>query len=229
MKQSEWQQVLADLGDIEDFKRYEKALAKLASVTDKSLVPDLYRLLWNRDWGVQEAAACSLVGLEGAKALSAFLDAIERASQEGHDCDGLWTCTAIVLEQHRQEATPMLLAILDQPITNAKRANVLWALGYVSSDVPVDVVLAALEDESPEVRVAAAVSLEGFPGSHLVVDRLIGLLDDHDEEVRAAAVSTLGHLGNRRAVPALLEAQRDSSERVRTHATHALKQLGVKP
>src|SRR5512132_2086086 len=58
------------------------------------------------------------------------------------------------------------------------------------------------------------------------LDALIAALKDTDAGVRRQVASTLGELGNRRAVPALVAALKDTDVDVRAHVVEALGELG---
>ena len=66
----------------------------------------------------------------------------------------------------------------------------------------VDALIQLLNDEDPNVRAVAAISL-GRTGndSDVVVDHLIALLGDKDRIVRQGACLSLGHLKAEKAVP----------------------------
>lgn len=58
------------------------------------------------------------------------------------------------------------------------------------------------------------------------VDEIAPVLDSSESEMRMAAASALGHLGEPRAVPALVEALSDPDPRVRTRVARACGTLG---
>ena len=62
--------------------------------------------------------------------------------------------------------------------------------------------LAALKDESPSVRAAAAKAL-GALGDPAAVPALFDLLKDKKESVRASAAAALGKMKSPRAIKAL--------------------------
>ncbi|MFN0182011.1 MAG: HEAT repeat domain-containing protein [Gemmatimonadales bacterium] len=88
----------------------------------------------------------------------------------------------------------------------------------------VPALIAALKDQSPEVRRAAAQSL-GNLEDRRATNGLIGLLDDEDTHVRMAAVEALGQLEDRQSVPALVARMSDPSKEIRREAMQALAQM----
>jgi HEAT repeat protein len=84
--------------------------------------------------------------------------------------------------------------------------------------------IAALGDEDPFVREAAATALGeiGEPA----VEPLIAALGDEDRNVRSAAAKALGRLGNARAVEPLIAALGDEARDVRSAAAGALGRFG---
>jgi HEAT repeat protein len=85
------------------------------------------------------------------------------------------------------------------------------------------VVVAGLADVDPQVIETAAWSAgERERGTDAVIARLVDLTTGHDDAlVREAAVAALGAIGDRRGLPAILEATRDKAT-VRRRAVLAL-------
>lgn len=114
----------------------------------------------------------------------------------------------------------------DRPdVGNGKRLDALAGVLRAEDRRLIDAdLLAALSDDSPEVRAAAvrAVARIGAPesGTHLVAR-----LDDPDPVVRAAAAFGLGLLGRAEAVPALISAFDDGDPEVRARTVQALGAL----
>jgi HEAT repeat protein len=92
----------------------------------------------------------------------------------------------------------------------------------LSAEDLVPAVLAAVEDPDPAVVEAAAWALgEAGEKATAAVDRLVTLAGDGPELCREAAVATLGAIGDRRALPAVLAALEDRPA-VRRRAAVAL-------
>ena len=64
--------------------------------------------------------------------------------------------------------------------------------------------------------------LDGSPSSDLLLQILLGALKDKDKGVREKAASMLGELGDRSAVPALIEALTDEYQYVRLSSAESL-------
>lgn len=90
-----------------------------------------------------------------------------------------------------------------------------------------------LNDPADEVRLEAALAIEGFAAhkrfadrASLVISRVIPLLQDPIERVRQAALVTLGQQGSHDAHRAIATALSDASPTVRATAVNTLTQLG---
>lgn len=107
------------------------------------------------------------------------------------------------------------------------RTEAAEALGLLDDRriVVVGPLIAALHDESHDVRQAAATALWKL-GDSIAVPPLLAALQDEDKWVRRAAVGALGKLGHSRAVEPLTAALQDRDHNVRQTAALALGQLG---
>lgn len=110
----------------------------------------------------------------------------------------------------------------------------------------IDALIEAVEtDDSAAVRAAAVDSLDAIGieavldclatvaafereggADWVAVDEVAAVLDSPDSEMRMAAASALGHLGEPRAVPALITALSDPDPRVRARVARACGTLG---
>ncbi len=214
---------LVDALRSDDIDRAVDAAQTLAEIADATHIPALYQLLQDHDFFVREAAADPLARLEGARALPRLFQALRRGRQDGHDNDGLTALTADVIEQHQDDALPVLLAMHRSP-SSEERAEAAWALGFVASDLACEALLHAVRDESTAVRSAAIGSLSSCK-TGTTREILIQALTDPDEEVRVNAAASLGYLGDQQAVPALQAALHDPEPQVRAFAAYALERL----
>jgi HEAT repeat protein len=84
-----------------------------------------------------------------------------------------------------------------------------------------------LDTESDlEVRLAAIGSLSSFNEYPEVVEKLISLLVDANDQVLIEVISSLGYLGDKRALAPIKEVrQRTSNSRVQEFAKAAIKRL----
>jgi HEAT repeat protein len=122
-----------------------------------------------------------------------------------------------------------LVSALDE--TSGTRQAASIALGEIGGRKAVEALLGVLRvGGDPDVQVVAANSL-GMIGSSRALESLIRIMGDrrHEAAVRGSAAEALGHLRDRRAVPALiLAAFEDESAEVRYWATFALGEVGDK-
>ena len=95
----------------------------------------------------------------------------------------------------------------------------------VRQDV-VQALVAALKDESPEVRAQAMHALMQVK-SPALVEPMLAALSDGNADVRQAAAQSLGELGDARAIAGLSGLLADANAEVRQQAVFALGQLGA--
>ena len=227
MSKLNWSQLIHDLRG-EDVERSVNACQKIDEVADESDIPELYSLLNDKSFFIREAVASPLSRLEGAKALPHLFQAYKRGFQDGHDNDGLTATITDLLEEKAEEIAPLLLEMLHSTDSET-RANAAWALGFTASQIKPQILLDLLESENnQEVRLAIIGSLSSFTGSSEVADKLISLLNEKDEQVRINVISSLGYLGNKKAVVALKEILKETmSDRIQEFTKYALKNLGA--
>jgi len=92
----------------------------------------------------------------------------------------------------------------------------------------VDAVIAALRDESEDVRLQAARVLRvGGPSGERAIRPLLERLTDNNVSVRLGAAQALARVASHRdAIPALIGGLRDGRESVREGVAHALRFIG---
>ena len=225
MSDAKWDRVLIDLRNGDDMERAIAACETLERISDRSRIPDLYELLEDPSFFVREAAAVPLAQLEGLRALPVLFRALTRGEAEGHDNDGLASTVVELLEEHAVAAGPMLLAMLDSANCE-ERAHAAWGLGFTAEHVPVEPLLRALRhDPDPRTRGCAAGSLPSFPSARRVYEALVEALTDTDEYVRVDAISSLGYLGDPRAIEVLRSLASTASPSECRMIDHALKTL----
>jgi HEAT repeat protein len=104
-----------------------------------------------------------------------------------------------------RRAVPRLLELTRDPNWFV-RVAALNGLGYIDPTFPAEPALAALGDDEPLVRQAAALNM-GDSRDPVAVDLLVeALLHDPDWAVREAAAEALGEIGDPRAADALRRA-----------------------
>jgi HEAT repeat protein len=120
----------------------------------------------------------------------------------------------------------LLIALKDQKVTlRDVAARSLRFFSHKESLQPL--IAAALEDESPVVRVAAIQVLQ-YVGDESAVGPLITMLRNQGEtlSLRTLAAEVLGHLRAGQAVSVLIEALTDDSEEMRFYAAFSLGLIG---
>jgi HEAT repeat protein len=133
---------------------------------------------------------------------------------------------ALKLAQHATGSIPRLVDRLRRNYLPKDASLILSRIGAPA----VPALLAALDEESDDLRVWAAWSLggmdEGVAGD-AAIDALLAALKNHDDLLRAAAAHALGRMGSpaARAIEALEAARGDSVLLVRRQVTTALNRL----
>ncbi len=96
----------------------------------------------------------------------------------------------------------------------------------VTATPALDQLLADLQDERPEVRLAAVLKLGDMQDASAVEPLMALLQSDPAPEVRAEAARVLGEFQDARVIPVLVEALRDEDLRVPSSAAGALVRIG---
>lgn len=193
-----------------------------AKLGDTAAVPLLVRLLRDRDPAVRREAIRSLGELRAAEAVPDIAAAIEAT--------GEWSNLLLLMALIRigpagAPAIGTLLAAAD-----ARSPAMIKGLLQVTSRIGVAAApglirsLAAHDD--PEVRVDAVRILGAIAPDARSVDACLAAMDDAEWPVRAIAASSLGRLGDGRALPRLARAMGDPAYWVRHHVAEAMASLG---
>ena len=165
----------------------ESAARALGVIRDKRAVDGLIGALRDRDGAVKTVAAEALGRIGDPKAIKGVMALFKDSSK-------LVRVSATIALTQIGEATvePLIEGLKDENFQ--VRLHSVQALGGITSDYPTG--RSWLQDSRP------------VPG-------LIALLKDKDRAVREDAAIALGMIGDRSAVPALIEAMQDGSVRVR--------------
>ncbi len=120
------------------------------------------------------------------------------------------------LDHHSQES---LERVVDELSDEDLQSAADWVAAKAFADV--------LDDEQPELRMAAATGL-GRVGDPSVTKALVARLSDSDARVRARSATACGRIGDPRAVEGLERLlQRDPNIDVRKAAAEALGEIGT--
>lgn len=131
------------------------------------------------------------------------------------------------LVQRGEAAIDALHDILGTSPSAGARENAVWALGRIVAPRSHPALRAALDDEAPAVKMAAARMI-GLAQDTDAEARLSTLLHDADAGVRRQAATALGQLGAVAAGEALLAASAHPADRFEEHAlVYAAIQLGA--
>ncbi len=120
-----------------------------------------------------------------------------------------------------EEALDAVRVLLDSPDVDAR----WWAVRVIASAPPsqAESLLPLLEDESTEVRQAAALGLASHPHEK-AIGSLVHALSDDDSLVSSLACAALVKIG-KAAVPSLLEFPTDTPKTARINAMRALAEI----
>lgn len=135
------------------------------------------------------------------------------------------------LSQRSDEALPYLLALLESDDPEARRL-VLYVLGkWDIARAPVlEAVFDRLEDEHPDVRAMAVLSISRLgPDAAAAAEKLVELLADDQEQprIRAGAAMALSELGKagRQGVPEMIQALSSPHLQLRQMAETSLRDV----
>lgn len=205
---------IRQLGTLRDFDALEAVLEEQARSTterppwlldayDRLGLVDKYveRLRSARRWR-DRAFAAELLGRVGnAKAVAPLLDTVSATRAEDADV------REIALRALARIADPRAV----EPLVQALRSSRAWLTPRIADilarhgDEAVAPMLELLDEGGRHHARAWAASVLGEVRAHRAFPSLIRALGDPDDEVRAKASGALGKLGDRRAIPYLLE------------------------
>ena len=123
---------------------------------------------------------------------------------------------------------PLFINALQTDPDRGVRLSATRALGRLADDAAIPALIVAFGDKEATVRQEAATALSSYNSPSAFDALKAALLSSGERQrfVRQYAAEALGKLGDRRAVPFLIEALRDESELVRPAVATALGQLG---
>ena len=197
------------------------AAAALGRLQDlRAVEPLATALLTDEAAEVRQESAKALRRLGDTEAVSALIQSLREDEEEDVRAE---SATALGVLGDERAIQPLLEALEEDPSALVREAAAK-ALGRIrSSSALSELDTARTEDESQDVRYAAAGALNRYTLNELI-DALLTAASADD---RATAAKILGERGNRRAIPALIEALSDHEEIVRKAALEALEQFGT--
>ncbi|MCP3998501.1 MAG: hypothetical protein GY722_26050 [bacterium] len=129
---------------------------------------------------------------------------------------------AVAAARTRHELLPWLSGLLGADPDPAVRRECAEVLGLCKADVRTELETAAT-DEAAEVREAAVTALGELDATEsLELLAGIAVAEDESKLVREAAVAALGAIGDRRAVPVLIELIAEGPPQIRRRSAAAL-------
>ncbi len=196
--------LIAALQD-EDPRLRETAASGLGLLGDARAVEALIAALEDEDWEVRLEAAGALGEIGDAGAVEPLIVALQdEASDVREEAAG---ALGEIGDARAVEALIAAIEIEDVRFETHAQKALREALGEIG-DAAVEPLIAALQDEDPQVRWVAASALGEIRDAR-AVEPLIAALQDEDSDVRKMTARALGEIGDARAVEPLLAASRN--------------------
>jgi len=218
----------------------------LGKINDRSVIPDLMKVLNEGKWDNRVAAVRALGHLRAAEAAPLLASQLERGAgllrwdaAEALRKIGPPAAPHVVgMVKSREDETrklaaealggigarefvPALLKMYEEGDAFARHGAAM-ALGHLKAVQAAQPMLAALAQDRPLRLRCAAAEAVGRIGDTRAAKCLLAMLEDKEGPARAAAARGLGHLGKKEAVPALVAASSDTAADVRRAAVEAL-------
>lgn len=227
-----------------DAKTRLKAVEKLASMEDPSVLDPLLTALGDADPAVRQLAVVTLGKLKDERAANPLVKALHdrdatvreaaaEALREIGDKRAMEPLVAALKDDSggvRWRAANALEALGWSPANDNQKAWQLVALGKLEKAAAlgtsaIDPLIACLKTSVYYKRMQAVEALSWISDAR-VLKPISDALRDEDNNVRAKAVEALASLGDNRAVEPLISVLRDKDTRVRATAVDALSKLG---
>ncbi len=167
-----------------------------------------------------QAAAAEALGALGGAAVDTLLDALRVQDASTRRA----TVRALARVADPRIIEPLCLLLKSEP-DDWVRTNVATTLGKLKDKRALDPLRAALKDNHPGVRDAAAEALHALGAAESIED-LAARLKDPDSDVRQRAAETLGRLRKTEGVGPLLAALKHPDAKTRIGAAAALGCIG---
>ncbi len=129
------------------------------------------------------------------------------------------------LSKRESEVIPGLAELLRTSNSAEARRNAVWTLTRIRGAAAREAVRTALEDKEESIRHAAAHSVSVWRDS-TAFPQLLNLLKKDSPSLQRVASEALGRLGNKNAVPVLLDQSANQNDRILEHSlTYALIEI----
>jgi len=200
--------------------RRADACRMLGRLGCRRAIPGLVERLEDPDPVVRQRAIAALGDLRAVGALDRIVAAL--------DATAGWTDLLAIMALSRMGpgSVPRIDALLRASTSPAMTKGLLQVTAQLGLAEDPALVRAFARYDDPEVRVEAVRALGRIPADEASVDVCLAAMDDPAWPTRALAARSLGHLGDRRAIPRLERAMGDRAYWVRHHAGQALATLG---
>lgn len=229
-----------------------ETLSRVSSPEVEKLLTDTF---WKNQVVVQRSIIAVLARIAGPGAVGFFMDILDKhndgkvlksaASFLGQKlrhapaADALFALLDHVYDDVKEAALDACVAIdgtemqkrfqlLFAGIDPLKRLMAVYALGKMDPAGNIDILKAALEDESPEIRKHALEAVASLcQNSEVWLELLVSRLRDENRDVRQTVVEIMGQCFSTAATPHLLHALHDDDDWVKVRALEVLGQHKV--
>lgn len=218
---------IAELGRSGDANAVEPLIKKLKESDEAFQIAIVQALGWLADKKATEPILAILDSSEDVKSMAMIalgslcdVQAVKPLAHRLINKNGTMNYNASqALQQLGSLAVPTLLDLIRQGNEQAK-----ITLQFIRDHQAVEMLIQALDDPEPSVRMSAAASL-GQIDDPKAIEPLIKLLSDSNESVCVSAMGALGNLKAKAAVESIANLSRDSNDYKRNVALSTLKEI----
>ena len=199
----------------------EAAAEALGKIGGTRAVDALITALKEYDWEVKNSAAIALARIGDQRSVAVLIEAL---GKESPIFVRLAAAEAFGESGHPEAVDP-LIAVFKEDDVNLKNLAAK-ALAKIGDKNAIDALLDALKSDSEDERKITVEALS-FSRETRVITALISILkEDSDRDVRRIAATSLGRIGDNRALGALIESLNDTDSGVQANVINALAVLG---
>ncbi|HET6516134.1 MAG TPA: HEAT repeat domain-containing protein [Thermodesulfovibrionales bacterium] len=203
----------------EDVEVRKKTVEGLKGRSPDEAVPLLLKAIEDKSWRIRKTGADLLIA---EYPMNRYLHGLLQLLYKGDNAGARNTAIEVFVHLGKK-ATTFLMSAFETPNRDVRKF-IIDILGEIRDRDALPLLLESLHDEDDNVR-ASAVEYLGNLAEPAVVDGLIGILRSGDVWTAFPAADALGRIGDRRAVPALIEAL--SIKALREPALKSLGRLSV--